>query len=102
MSACAEASGGQYGRHVPDLVLLPWADHAVALRGATDGLDVVVWGEDDPLFPVDYAFFLKENIAGAALRIVPAAGHAPQLMAPALLLDWLEELHARTQGGVGP
>ena len=34
----------QYGRGVPDIVLLPWAD---PLGGATDGLDVAVWGEDE-------------------------------------------------------
>ena len=34
-------------------MLLPWADHATSMGGATDGLDVVVWGEDDPVPPQD-------------------------------------------------
>jgi len=33
---------------VPDLVLLPWADHAAGLGDATDGLDVAVWAEGEP------------------------------------------------------
>jgi len=33
---------------VPDLVLLPWADHAAGLGAATDGLDVAVWAEGEP------------------------------------------------------
>jgi phosphoglycerate dehydrogenase-like enzyme len=37
---------------VPDLVLLPWADHAASLGGATDGLDVAVWAEGEPEPPV--------------------------------------------------
>jgi phosphoglycerate dehydrogenase-like enzyme len=45
---CGAAAGEQYGQVVPDLVMLPWADHATALGGAADGLDVAVWAEDQP------------------------------------------------------
>ena len=31
-----------------DVVMLPWGDHATALHGATDGLDVVVWAPGEP------------------------------------------------------
>ena len=59
---------------------------------------LIVWGADDVIFPVEYAFFLKENIAGSTLRVAQGAGHAPQLSSPALVLDWIERFHA----GLGP
>jgi pimeloyl-ACP methyl ester carboxylesterase len=43
---------------------------------------LVVWGEDDRLVPVAYADEFTRRIAGARARLVPDAGHAPQLDRP--------------------
>ncbi|MBM3122848.1 MAG: alpha/beta hydrolase, partial [Chloroflexi bacterium] len=72
---------------------------------ACDGFDVmqrlgtierpalVVVGEDDGMTPVKYARFLSENLPGARLEIIPAAGHMVMLEQPAaverVLSDWL-------------
>ncbi len=52
---------------------------------------LIIWGEEDPLFPIDYGVFLKENIRGSILRVVPGAAHTPQLSDPDLVLRWVEE-----------
>jgi pimeloyl-ACP methyl ester carboxylesterase len=60
----------------------------------------IIWGTDDPVFPVDSAFFLAENIDGARLYLVEGAGHTPQLSHPDIVLRWLEELSgAENRGG---
>ena len=54
---------------------------------------LVVWGTEDRWIPVDRAHKLVRLIPGAALRLVPGAGHLIQLDAPAALtgalLGWL-------------
>ena len=51
---------------------------------------LIVWGEDDKLFPCDYAKAWKQRIAGARVEIIPRAGHRPHIervdvTAPAVL-----------------
>ena len=36
---------------------------------------LILWGMDDPLFPVTDAAFLKENVTGSELHILDGAGH---------------------------
>jgi pimeloyl-ACP methyl ester carboxylesterase len=55
----------------------------------------IVWGVADPIFPVDYGFYLKENIEGSTLRVVADAGHEPHLVEPQLVLGWINEFHDR-------
>jgi pimeloyl-ACP methyl ester carboxylesterase len=54
---------------------------------------LVVWGTEDRWIPVDRAHRLAALISGAALRLLPGAGHLVQLDAPdvlrALLREWL-------------
>jgi len=61
---------GSVARVSDGLVLLPWPDHAVALRGATDGLDVAVWELGAPEPPQDVldhvVFYVPEYLGGAA------------------------------------
>jgi pimeloyl-ACP methyl ester carboxylesterase len=40
---------------------------------------LIVWGEEDRLFPVDYAHAFQRLIPGAASVIIPQCGHLPQL-----------------------
>ena len=63
---------------------------------------LIIWGADDPIFPVAYAFFLKENIEGSVLRVVANAGHSPQLSEPGLVLDWIREFNAGPTNGREP
>jgi pimeloyl-ACP methyl ester carboxylesterase len=58
---------------------------------------LIVWGRRDPVFPVEHAFHLKENIDGAALRIVDGAGHCPQLTHPEKVTRWIEEHHRKVR-----
>lgn len=51
---------------------------------------LLIWGEKDPIFPVQYGFFLLSNIPKAQLKVVPGAGHVPQLSHPALVKDWID------------
>ncbi len=61
--------------------------------GLTERPALVVVGEDDRMTPVKYARFLAENLPGARLEIIPAAGHMVMLEQPAaverVLSDWL-------------
>jgi pimeloyl-ACP methyl ester carboxylesterase len=52
---------------------------------------LLVWGEQDPLFTLENAFFLRNNIPGSRLKVVPEAGHVPQLTHPALVDGWIAE-----------
>ena len=66
---------------MPDLVLLPWADHAAALGDATDGLDVAVWaeGETEPPASVldDVVLYVPAYQGGRAS--LEAVGRMPRL-----------------------
>lgn len=39
---------------------------------------MILWGENDPIFPPPYAKAYNEKIAGSELRIFPECGHSPQ------------------------
>ena len=54
---------------------------------------LIIWGIDDPLFPADYGFYLKENIEGSFLRLIPNAGHTPQLSDPDLIEELVSDFH---------
>jgi len=40
---------------------------------------LIVWGEEDRLFPKDYAVAWQRRIPGAALKLLPDCGHAPAI-----------------------
>jgi pimeloyl-ACP methyl ester carboxylesterase len=50
---------------------------------------LLIWGEKDALFTLENAFFLRNNIAGSRLKVVPDAGHVPQLTHPDLVDGWI-------------
>jgi triacylglycerol lipase len=54
---------------------------------------LVLWGEDDKLFPSVLAGVFAGQIAGARARLIPAAGHFPQIDQPeattAAIVDFL-------------
>jgi len=56
---------------------------------------LIVWGTEDPIFSVEEAFNLKENIAGSTLHLVTGADHQPFSSHPDLVLKWIDEHHRR-------
>jgi pimeloyl-ACP methyl ester carboxylesterase len=43
---------------------------------------LVMWGENDKLFPKDYAARWGERIPNATVEIIPACGHVPAIEKP--------------------
>jgi pimeloyl-ACP methyl ester carboxylesterase len=54
---------------------------------------LLIWGEKDPVFPIQYGFFLLSNIPNARMKVVPYAGHVPQLSHSDLVRGWIGEFH---------
>jgi pimeloyl-ACP methyl ester carboxylesterase len=52
---------------------------------------LILWGMDDPLFPVEGAAFLKENVANSELHILDGAGHCPNESHPRAVVDLIEK-----------
>ena len=52
---------------------------------------LIIWGENDPIFTVANGFFLRNNIRGSQLKVVPGAGHVPQLSHAALVEGWVRD-----------
>ncbi len=57
---------------------------------------LVVWGARDRVVPVAHAERARASIAGAEVAIIPDAGHAPQVEAPAAFADVLMRFLAGT------
>jgi pimeloyl-ACP methyl ester carboxylesterase len=55
----------------------------------------VIWGEDDPVSPIQNARWMMEDLEGVDLVTIPGAGHFPQEEAPEetarLIREWLLE-----------
>lgn len=56
---------------------------------------LVLWGADDALIPLAHGRALADGIPGAALRIVPDAGHLLALDRPDVVADAVRELTGR-------
>jgi pimeloyl-ACP methyl ester carboxylesterase len=60
-----------------------------------EGLPVlIVWGERDPIIPVEHGHRAHRTIAGSDLEIFDGVGHMPQLEAPAHFVAALERFLA--------
>jgi pimeloyl-ACP methyl ester carboxylesterase len=61
-----------------------------------EGLPVlIVWGERDPIIPVEHGHRAHRTIVGSQLEIFEGVGHMPQLEAPALFVAALERFLAQ-------
>lgn len=65
--------------------------------GALDARALVVWGEDDPFQPAEWAERLGEAIPGATVALLPGCSHyvtedAPEAVLP-LIADYLRRVH---------
>jgi pimeloyl-ACP methyl ester carboxylesterase len=73
-------------------------------RGQIGGIrtpTLILWGMDDPLFPVEDAAFLKENVPGAELHIIDGAGHCPNESHAGTVVDLIEKF-VRERTGTPP
>jgi len=48
---------------------------------------LIVWGEDDKLVPVRYAYIFKEKIENSEIKLLPEIGHSPHLEVPEKLAE---------------
>jgi pimeloyl-ACP methyl ester carboxylesterase len=65
--------------------------------GALDARALVVWGEDDPFQPAEWAERLGEAMPGATVALLPGCSHyvtedAPEAVLP-LIADYLRRIH---------
>ena len=63
---------------------------------------LIIWGRDDPVFTVENGFFLRNNIRGSRMRVVPAAGHSPQLSHAELVEGWIREFRLAVSAAPHP
>jgi pimeloyl-ACP methyl ester carboxylesterase len=52
---------------------------------------LIMWGDADPIIPVDHAYAAHEAIEGSRLEIFPGVGHYPHAEAPARFVEVLTE-----------
>jgi pimeloyl-ACP methyl ester carboxylesterase len=64
--------------------------------GELDLPSAVVWGEDDPFYPVSLGERLHRSLRGSTFTVIPGAAHFVPEDAPAALRHALEPLFART------
>jgi Predicted hydrolases or acyltransferases (alpha/beta hydrolase superfamily) len=55
---------------------------------------LVIWGMEDPLFPVEDALFLAENLPNAKAHIIDGAGHCPAETHPEAVAKLVESFVA--------
>ena len=48
---------------------------------------LIVWGQQDKIVPIKYAYIFKEKIENSELKILPKVGHSPHLEAPEKLAE---------------
>jgi pimeloyl-ACP methyl ester carboxylesterase len=52
---------------------------------------LIVWGERDPVIPVEHGLAAHEQMPGSRLELVERAGHFPQLSEPREFVDVLTD-----------
>jgi pimeloyl-ACP methyl ester carboxylesterase len=63
-----------------------------------DGMPTMfVWGDRDPIIPVEHAHAAAELVAGSRLEVFPDAGHFPHREDPVRFVDVLREFLAETE-----
>src|SRR4051794_40053634 len=63
---------------------------------------LLVWGERDPVIPVEHGREAHELVPGSQLEVVPAAGHFPHLDDPDRFLEILEDFVDSTEAAEVP
>lgn len=67
---------------------------------------LLVWGENDPLVPLQYGEAMQREIAESQLVVIPRAAHVAMWDAPdefnRVLLEFLSSVEAQTPGEIAP
>jgi pimeloyl-ACP methyl ester carboxylesterase len=63
---------------------------------------LVLWGMDDPLFPVEDALFLAENLPNVKTHIIDGAGHCPAETHPQIVAKLVEGFVASLAAPTSP
>jgi pimeloyl-ACP methyl ester carboxylesterase len=58
---------------------------------------LIVWGENDPIIPVEHARETHEQLPGSQLEVFDDTGHVPQLERPGRFIAVLERFLAETE-----
>jgi pimeloyl-ACP methyl ester carboxylesterase len=57
---------------------------------------MVVWGEDDPIIPVEHAYQAHQAMPGSRLEVMAGVGHFPQVERPRAFLELVEDFMSTT------
>ena len=60
---------------------------------------MIVWGENDPIIPVEHAHEAHELIEGSRLEILPDVGHFPHVEEPQRFVELMVDFIATTEPG---
>lgn len=60
---------------------------------------MIVWGDSDPIIPVEHAYEAHEVIEGSRLEILPDVGHFPHVEEPRRFVELLVDFMATTEPG---
>ena len=52
---------------------------------------LIIWGSDDTIIPVEWAYFLHKNIGGSRLKIIGGAGHIPHYTHPEITYSLISD-----------
>src|SRR4029077_16831748 len=52
---------------------------------------LLIWGDDDRLFPKEYAHAYRDLIPGSKAVVIPECGHVPQVEKPTAFITALED-----------
>ena len=60
---------------------------------------MIVWGDSDPIIPVEHAYEAHDVIEGSRLEILPDVGHFPHVEEPQRFVELLVDFMATTEPG---
>jgi pimeloyl-ACP methyl ester carboxylesterase len=55
---------------------------------------LIIWGANDRVFPMEYAYAYQQLIPGSKAVIIPECGHIPQAEKPAVFVSELTDFIA--------
>lgn len=60
---------------------------------------MIIWGENDPIIPIEHGYAAHETIAGSRLEIMQGCGHFPHVEEPFRFAELLQDFIATTEPG---
>lgn len=80
-----------------DLAFVPRVDEKWQRIGDIQSPTLIIWGEQDPLIPVEDGPMFIAAMANARLKIYPNVGHLPMLEAPERVANDIDHFISETQ-----